>query len=72
MRLRGTKDFEVQNDLADTIGPSGGCTTSSPVSLDDVMAKLNDMSTQMTGFSSILSELQKDVNDLKTRFMGSS
>ncbi|KAE8009380.1 hypothetical protein FH972_005820 [Carpinus fangiana] len=72
MRLRGTKDFEVQNDPANTIGPSGGCTTSSHVSLDDVMAKLNDMSTQMTGFLSILTGLQKDVNDLKTRFMGSS
>jgi hypothetical protein len=36
------------------------------------MAKLNDMSTQMIGFSSILSGLQKYVNELKTRFMGSS
>ena len=71
MWLRGAKDFEVQNNPADTIGPSGGCTTSSLVSLDDVMAKLNAMSTQMTGFSSILSRLQKDVNDLETMFMGS-
>jgi hypothetical protein len=86
MQLRGTKDFAVENDPANTTGPSGGCTTSSPVSLDEVMAKLNAMSTQMIGFSSkldamstqmtwfssILSGLQKDVNDLKTRFMGSS
>ena len=42
------------------------------MSLDDVMTKLNDMLTQMTRFSSILSGLQKDFNDLKTRFMGSS
>ena len=72
MRLRGTKDFEVPNDPEDIIGPSRGCTTSSSMSLEDVMAKLNDMSTQMTGFSSILSGLQKDVSHLKTRFMGSS
>jgi hypothetical protein len=72
MRLRGTKDFDIPNDPANTTGHSKGYTTSSYVSLDDVMAKLNDMSTQMTGFSSILSGLQKDVNDLKSRFMGSS
>jgi hypothetical protein len=32
-------DFEVKNDPVDTTRPFGGCTTSSPVSLDDVMAK---------------------------------
>jgi hypothetical protein len=35
-------------------------------------SKLDAMSTQMVEFSSILSGLQKHVNDLKTRFMGSS
>jgi hypothetical protein len=74
MRLRGTKDFEATTDPADTTepGPSGGCSTSAPVSLEDVMAKLNVMVTQMTRFSSILTSLQKDVNELKTKVMGSS
>jgi hypothetical protein len=72
MRLRGTKDFDVPNDLANTTRPSRGCTTSFLVSLDDVMAKLKDMSIQMTGFLSFLSGLQKDVKDLKTKLMGSS
>jgi hypothetical protein len=45
MRLRGTKDFEVATALADTTepGPSGGISQSAPVSLEDVMAKLNVM-----------------------------
>ena len=74
MRLRGTKDFEATTDPADTIepGPSGGISTSASVSLEDVMGKLNVMATEMTTFSSILTSLQKDVKELKTKVMGSS
>ena len=63
MRLRGTKDFEAATAPADTTepGPSGGIFQSTPVSLEDVMAKLNDMAAQMTTFSSILASVQKDV-----------
>ena len=74
MRLRGTKDFEATTDPADTTdpGPSGGISTSASVSLEDVMAKLNVMATEMTTFSSILTSLQKDVKELKTKVAGSS
>jgi hypothetical protein len=74
MRLRGTKDFESTTNPADTIepGPSGGISTSALVSLKDVMAKLNVMATQMTTFSSILTSLQRDVKELKTKVVGSS
>ncbi|KAE8009104.1 hypothetical protein FH972_005558 [Carpinus fangiana] len=74
MRLQGTKDFEATTDHADTTepGPSGGCSTSAPISLEDVMVKLNVMVTQMTEFSSILTILQKDVNELMTKVMRSS
>jgi hypothetical protein len=74
MRLRGTKDFEAATDPADTTepGPSGGASTSAPVSLEDVMAKLNVMAAQMTTFSSILATLQKDVKELKTKVVGPS
>ncbi|KAE8009388.1 hypothetical protein FH972_005826 [Carpinus fangiana] len=46
--------------------PSGGVSTSALVSLEDVMA------TQTTTFSSILTSLQKDVKELKTKVVGSS
>ncbi|KAE8099220.1 hypothetical protein FH972_017217 [Carpinus fangiana] len=74
MRLQGTKDFEVTTDPAATTeaGPSGGVSTSVAVSLEDVMAKLNVMATQMATFSSILTSLQKDVKELKTKVVGSS
>ena len=74
MRLRGTKDFEATTDHVDTTepGPSGGISTSAHISLEDVRAKLNVMVQQMTTFSSILTSLQKDVNELKTKVMGSS
>ena len=36
------------------------------------MAKLNIMATQMTTFSSILTSLQIDVKELKTKVVGSS
>jgi hypothetical protein len=65
MQLRGNEDVAIPDVPADT-------TTSSPISLDDVMAKLSVMPSQMTGFTSILSGLQKDVNVLKTRLMGAS
>ena len=73
IRLRGTKDFEATTDPADTIelGPSRGISTSAFVSLEDVMAKLNVMATQMTTFSSIITSLQKDVKELKTKVVGS-
>jgi hypothetical protein len=45
MQLRDTEDVAVPNIPTDTTGPSGGSTTSSPISLDDVMAKLNAMSS---------------------------
>ena len=74
MRLWGTKVFEATTDPADTTkpSPSGGIFTSAPVLLEDVMAKLNVMVTQMTTFSSILTSLQKDVKELKTKVVGSS
>jgi hypothetical protein len=74
MQLHGTKDFEATIDPAATTeaGPSGGISTLAPVSLEDVMAKLNVMATQMTTFSSILTSLQTDVKELKTKVMGSS
>ena len=72
MRLRGNEDVAIPNVPTDTTGPFGGSTTSSPVSLDDVIAKLNAMSSQMPRFTSILSRLQKDVNVLKIRLMGAS
>jgi hypothetical protein len=42
MQLRGTEDVAVPNIPTDT---TGGSTTSSPISLDDVMSKLNAMSS---------------------------
>jgi hypothetical protein len=74
MRLHGTKDFEATTDPAATTeaGPSGGVSTLVPVSLEDVMAKLNVMATQMTTFSFILTSLQTDVKELKTKVVGSS
>jgi hypothetical protein len=74
MRLHGTKDFEAATDPADTIEPrpSGGTSTSAPVSLEDIMAKLNVMAAQMTTFSSILATVQKDVKDLKNKVGGPS
>ena len=45
MQLRGTEDVAVPDIPTNTTGPFGGSTTSSPVSLDDVMAKLNAMSS---------------------------
>jgi hypothetical protein len=73
-RLHGSKDFEATIDLAATIeaGPSGGVSTLASVSLEDVMAKLNVMATQTTTFSSILTSLQTDVKELKTKVVGSS
>ncbi|KAE8099553.1 hypothetical protein FH972_017528 [Carpinus fangiana] len=65
MQLRGNEDVAIPDVPADT-------TTSSPISLDDVMAKLNVMSSQMIGFTSIISGFQKDVKVLKTRLMGTS
>jgi hypothetical protein len=74
MRLRGTKDFDATTDPAATTeaGPSGGVSTSAAVSLEDVMAKLNVMANQMSTFSSLLTSLQKDVKELKTKVVGSS
>jgi hypothetical protein len=74
MQLRGMKDFEATTDPAATTeaGPSGGVSTSATVSLEDVMAKLNVMANQMSTFSSIITSLQKDVKELKTKVVGSS
>ena len=74
MRLHGTKDFEATTNPVDTTepGPSGGVSTLDPVLLKDVMAKLNVMATQMTTLSSILTSLEKDVKELKTKVVGSS
>jgi hypothetical protein len=59
MHVWGTKDIIDDDDIANNLGLSGGHSTTSTVSLANVMAKQDAMSTQIARFTSILLGLQK-------------